>query len=75
MGNTSPEPFTNSVASVTEDGLVIGALWLMIRHPIIAGILVVIFILFSIWFLTKMFRFLKKVFRFLIPKRESQEDD
>ena len=70
--NTSPEPITNSVASVSEDALVVGALWLIIKHPIIAGILVILFILFSIWFLKMMFRFLKKVFRFFGGKREQE---
>lgn len=63
--NASPEPVTNSVASVTEDSLVVGALFLIIKHPIIAAVLVILFILFSIWFLKKMFRFLKAVFRFM----------
>jgi len=71
--NTSPEPITNSVASLTEDGLVIGVLWLIVKHPIIAGIAVILFILFSIWFLKKMFRFLKRVFSFFArPKAEEQ---
>jgi len=60
--NTSPEPVSNSVASVTEDAAVCGALFLIIKHPIIAAVAVVLFIVFSIWFLKKMFRFLKKVF-------------
>ena len=71
--NTSPEPVTNSVASVTEDGLVLGILWLIIKHPIIATIVVILFILFSIWFLKKMFRFVKKVFGFLFNP-QSRED-
>ncbi len=62
--NTSPEPVTNIVASVTEDGLVAVALWLIITHPVIAGILVISFVVFSVWFLGVMFRFLKKVFQF-----------
>jgi len=66
--NSSPEPITNSIASITEDISVAGVLFLIIRHPIIATILVVLFILFSIWFLKKMFRFLKKVFSFLTSK-------
>lgn len=66
--NTSPEPVTNSVASVTEDAMVVGVLYLIAKHPVIAGILVILFILFSIWFLKVMFRFLKKVFRFLSGK-------
>ncbi|RNL65017.1 DUF4126 domain-containing protein [Nocardioides marmoriginsengisoli] len=35
--NTSPEPFTNVVASVGEDIAVVGVVLLAIRHPWIAG--------------------------------------
>jgi len=62
--NTSPEPVTNSVASITEDVSVFGALYLIIQHPLIIGVLVVLFLVFSIWFFKVMFKFLKKVFRF-----------
>jgi hypothetical protein len=61
--NTSPEPFTNSIASVMEDISVAGILYLIIGHPVIAIILVAIFVLFSLWFLKKMFRFMKAIFR------------
>lgn len=60
--NTSPEPVTNSVASVTEDVSVVGALYLIIQHPIIISLLVILFVVFSIWFLKKMFRFFKMIF-------------
>jgi len=60
--NTSPEPVSNSVASVTEDCCVVGVMYLIIKHPIITCIVVIAFIAFSIWFLIKMFRFLKRVF-------------
>jgi hypothetical protein len=62
--NASPEPVSNSIASVTEDATVIGALYLIINHPIVIAILVTLFIVFSIWFLKKMFKFMKKVFSF-----------
>ncbi len=68
--NASPEPFTNSIASVTEDGLVIAALWLIAKHPVIAAVIVISFIVFSIWFLRVMFRFLKKVFKFVFKGGE-----
>jgi hypothetical protein len=71
--NTSPEPITNSVASITEDVSVAGVLFLIIKYPIIAAILVILFIIFSVWFLGKMFRFLKKVFRFFGNKATRQE--
>ena len=72
--NTSPEPITNSVASVTEDGLVIGVLYLIAKHPIIAGISVIAFIIFSVWFLKIMFRFVKKVFKFLGGNKEEASE-
>lgn len=61
--NTSPEPLTNTVASVTEDAAVAGVLYLIVKHPIIAGLSVIAFILFSIWFLKKMFIFLKRILK------------
>ena len=60
--NTSPEPVSNIVASTTEDIGVLGAIYLIINHPVVISLLVILFIIFSIWFLKKMFRFLKKVF-------------
>jgi len=71
--NTSPEPVTNTVASVTEDISVAGILFLVIHHPIIASIIVILFILFSIWFLKKMFKFLKRIFS--SPKREEKQQE
>ncbi|HRZ03135.1 MAG TPA: DUF4126 domain-containing protein, partial [Candidatus Omnitrophota bacterium] len=62
--NSTPVPFANSVASVAEDSAVFGVLYLIIKHPIIAAIVVVLFIIFSVWFLIKMFKFLRKVFGF-----------
>ncbi len=62
--NASPEPVTNSIASVTEDVTVAGTLYLIICHPVVAAVLVTIFIIISIWVLKKMFKFLKKVFNF-----------
>ncbi len=62
--NASPEPVTNSIASVTEDATVIGTLYLIINHPAAIAVLVTVFIIFSIWFLMKMFKFMKRVFSF-----------
>jgi len=61
--NTSPEPFTNSIASVTEDVSVAGLLYLVIAHPVVASLTVIAFVVFSIWFLRKMFRFIHGIFR------------
>ncbi|MDD2702516.1 MAG: DUF4126 domain-containing protein [Candidatus Omnitrophica bacterium] len=62
--NTSPEPVTNSVASVTEDGLVFGVLWLIVKHPVIAALAAVVLIVLTVILLRMMFKFIKKIFRF-----------
>jgi len=72
--NTSPEPFTNIFASISEDVLVLAMLYAVIRHPVIAGILVVLFVLFSVWFLKIMFRFVRKVFRFTFSKVKERDN-
>lgn len=45
MINTSPEPFSNVVASVAEDGVTAAGLWLVFAHPqwaaALAGVLLV----------------------------------
>jgi hypothetical protein len=71
--NTSPEPFTNSLASITEDSLVLVVIWLAVRHPVIATLVVISFLVFSIWFLKVMFVFLKKVFGFVTGSKENGE--
>ncbi|NYI76513.1 DUF4126 domain-containing protein [Nocardioides panzhihuensis] len=35
--NSSPEPVSNSVVSVAEDGLVLGVVWLATQHPLAAA--------------------------------------
>ncbi len=62
--NASPEPITNSIASVTEDVTVAGTLYLIICHPAIATVLVIIAIIITFLFLKKMTKYLKKVFDF-----------
>ncbi|MFC1807634.1 DUF4126 domain-containing protein [Candidatus Omnitrophota bacterium] len=73
--NTSPEPVTNSIASVTEDSLVVTVLWLVATHPVIAIICVIAFLIFSVWFLKIMFRFVKKVFKFIGGSKEDVKNE
>lgn len=54
--NTSPEPFSNWGASLTEDVAVGGLLWLAIAHPLAAALVIVLLILFAIWLLPKLWR-------------------
>ncbi len=60
--NTSPEPISNSVASLTEDGLVAGLLYLIIKHPVIASVIAILLIILSFWLLKTFFKFAKRIF-------------
>jgi len=61
--NTSPEPFSNWTASVSEDVAVIGGLWTALNHPTLFVGFMIVFILLMIWLLPKLWRGIKAVFR------------
>lgn len=54
--NTSPEPFSNIAASLTEDVAVIGGLALAIAHPITFLCLLAAFVALLVWLLPKLVR-------------------
>lgn len=61
--NASPEPFSNVGASLLEDGLVVGALWLATQHPLVFAVLLCIVVI-AMWLITWMlFRFLRAAWR------------
>lgn len=60
--NTSPEPFTNWTASVTEDIGVVGGLVLAVKYPLVFLALLALFFLLLIWLLPKLWRGIKRVF-------------
>ena len=62
MINASPEPVTNSIASVSEDAAVFGGLWLMWSHPWVFLILFVLFAAVVAWVLPKIWRGIRRVF-------------
>lgn len=61
--NTSPEPFSNWTASISEDLLVLGGLWTMFNHPLLFLCLMVLFIALVIWLLPRLWRLIKRIFR------------
>ncbi len=61
--NTSPEPFSNWIASISEDVAVIGGLWASLHHPALFLVFMVLFILLMIWLFPKLWRGIKAVFR------------
>jgi len=59
--NTSPEPFSNWTASISEDLLVVGGLWAALNHPIIFLVLLVVFVALVIYLLPKIWRLVKTI--------------
>ena len=60
--NTSPEPFSNWVASLSEDFVVIAGLWIALNYPWVFVVMLIILILLMIWILPKIWRGIKALF-------------
>ncbi len=63
--NTSPEPFSNWIASITEDFIAIGGLFAALNHPVGFLIFLILFILFSIWIIPKIWSGIKRVYAYI----------
>lgn len=61
--NTSPEPFTNVVASTAEDVAVVGVVLLAIRHPWLAGILCVVLLVIGVIVLRLVLKLVRRGWR------------
>jgi ABC-type multidrug transport system permease subunit len=61
--NTSPEPFSNWAASLSEDAAVVAGLWAAFFHPWVLFVFLAIFFLFALWLLPKLWRGLRWIFR------------
>ena len=61
MINTSPEPVTNWMASLSEDVLVIAGLWTALYHPVIFLIALGVMIVLMIWLLPKIWEAVRLV--------------
>ncbi|MGZ5049967.1 MAG: DUF4126 domain-containing protein [Methylobacter sp.] len=64
--NTSPEPFSNWIASIGEDAIVILGIWASVKHPLVFLFALALFILLMIWLLPRIWGGVKKVFSFVI---------
>lgn len=61
--NTSPEPFSNWIASFGEEGMVLGGLWAMLASPLVFLGLLVVFLIFAGWLLTRFWSLLSRLIR------------
>ncbi len=61
--NTSPEPFSNWLASFFEDGLVVAVMWLATTHPLWFGVALLVMVLLSVLLLVVLYKFLRLSWR------------
>ena len=69
--NTSPEPFSNGLASLFEDGLVLAVVWLATQHPLWFGVALVVMVVLSVLLLVVLFKFLRAVWRRIFHSSDS----
>lgn len=72
--NTSPEPFSNWAASLGEEALLLGGLWLMIVFPLAFLAALALFILLLIWLVPKLYRALRGMLRALYERLQPRGD-
>jgi Domain of unknown function (DUF4126) len=61
--NASPEPVSNSILSVAEDGLAVSLAWMAATHPFLTLVLVAVLVTISIYILVKLFGYLRQGLR------------
>jgi hypothetical protein len=59
--NTSPEPFSNWAASLTEDALAAGMVWAAFKHPLAVLVALVGLVILTIWLMPKLWRGVRHV--------------
>lgn len=72
--NTSPEPISNMLTSIGEDGLLLGGGWLALMHPAVFIGLLFIFVLLMFWMLPKIWRGLHAIFSFSLKAPKPKND-
>jgi len=60
--NTSPEPFSNWLASFSEEGMVLGGLWVMLASPAIFLGLLAVFLIVAGYLIYRVAGLLRRLF-------------
>lgn len=61
--NTSPEPVSNWVLSLAEDGLAVFLAWMAAAHPIVTAGIVVVLVILAVLLIWKLYGYLRLFFR------------
>jgi hypothetical protein len=69
--NASPEPVSNVVTSTAEDGVSAFVLYMIVKHPVIASIIIIVLIALTVWLLIILFKFVKKIFGWLFRSKST----
>jgi hypothetical protein len=59
--NTSPEPLSNWILSLAEDGLAVFLAWLAAVHPLITAAVVVVLVIVAVLVIWRLFRYLRVI--------------
>ena len=72
--NASPEPFSNWIASLSEDGIAIFLVWMAARHPVLTMVIVVALLVLCAYLLLKLAKFLRQVLGRFLPRLRLNEE-
>ena len=61
--NASPEPFSNWILSMAEDGIAVTLVLIAVTHPLLTAAIVLVLVALSVYLLVKFFRFLRSALR------------
>lgn len=61
--NASPEPFSNWLLSLTEDGIAVGLTWLAMTHPVATAFVVAVLLVLAILLIRALWKFARRIFR------------
>jgi uncharacterized membrane protein HdeD (DUF308 family) len=59
--NTSPEPLSNWILSLAEDGLAVFLAWMAAAHPLITAAIVVVLVIVALLVIWSLFRYLSVI--------------
>ena len=59
--NTSPEPVSNVAASLSEEAMLAGGLWMAWFHPLVFLVLLALFLVAAVWLIARLWRFVRKM--------------
>lgn len=70
--NTSPEPFSNGVVSLAEDGIVVGLVWLAVEYPQAAVVVVAVLAVGAVLVTLLLMRFVRRLRQRLRDRRRAR---